>query len=141
MPCCCGTCGGHRNWVFDNGMSDLFHAKVPVEFIQQVLAVMEDTPQHTYQVLTKRAHRLRWMAARLKFPPNAWIGGSVESAEHLDRVEGLRAIPAAVRFLSREPLPGAADRAGPDGDPLVDRWRRVRAAAPPDGPGVGQGEP
>ena len=93
--------------VFVNSMSDLFHANVPVAFVQQVLAVMADTPQHTYQVLTKRAHRLRRIAARLEFPPNVWIGVSVENAEHLDRVGDLRAVPAAVRFLSCEPLLGS----------------------------------
>lgn len=92
--------------VFVNSMSDLFHAKVPVAFIQQVLTVMADTPQHTYQVLTKRAHRLRRIAPKLDFPPNAWVGVTVESGEQLDRVEELRAVPAAVRFLSCEPLLG-----------------------------------
>ena len=92
--------------VFVNSMSDLFHAKVPVPFIQDVLAVMAATPQHTYQVLTKRSHRLRRIADRLDFPSNAWIGVSVESADHLTRIDDLRAVPAAVRFLSCEPLIG-----------------------------------
>lgn len=92
--------------IFVNSMSDLFHARVPIGFIQQVLAVMADTPQHTYQVLTKRAHRLRRIAPQLEFPSNAWIGVSLENSEHLDRVEDLRAVPAAVRFLSCEPLLG-----------------------------------
>jgi len=93
--------------VFVNSMSDLFHARVPLAFIRDVLAVMADTPQHTYQVLTKRARRLRRLADRLDFPPNAWIGVSVESEEHLDRVDDLRAVPAAMRFLSCEPLLGS----------------------------------
>lgn len=92
--------------VFVNSMSDLFHAKVPVTFIRDVLAVMADTPQHTYQLLTKRGLRLRRLADRLEFPPNAWIGVSVEKAEHLDRVDSLRGVSAAVRFLSCEPLLG-----------------------------------
>ena len=92
--------------VFVNSMSDLFHAKVPIAFIQQVLAVMADTPQHTYQVLTKRAHRLRRISPKLQFPPNAWVGVSVENNEHLQRVANLRAVPAPVRFLSCEPLLG-----------------------------------
>ena len=95
--------------VFVNSMSDLFHAKVPVAFIHQVLAVMADTPQHTYQVLTKRAQRLRRLAEGLEFPPNVWIGVSVENADHLDRVDDLRQVPAAVRFLSCEPLLGPLD--------------------------------
>ena len=93
--------------VFVNSMSDLFHAKVPVAFIQEVLGVMAATPQHTYQVLTKRARRLRRIAPQLELPPNVWIGVSVESAEHLDRVDDLRGVPAAVRFLSCEPLLGS----------------------------------
>jgi protein gp37 len=92
--------------VFVNSMSDLFHARVPIAFIQDVLAVMAATPQHTYQVLTKRARRLRRISDQLAIPPNAWIGVSVESADHLDRVEDLRAVDAAVRFLSCEPLLG-----------------------------------
>lgn len=96
--------------VFVNSMSDLFHAKVPVPFIQDVLAVMAATPQHTYQVLTKRSHRLRRIADRLDFPSNAWIGVSVESADHLTRIDDLRAVPAAVRFLSCEPLIGPLGR-------------------------------
>lgn len=92
--------------VFVNSMSDLFHARVPVAFIRQVLSVMADTPQHTYQVLTKRAHRLRRIAGQLAFPSNVWIGVSVENSEHLDRVQDLLAVPAAVRFLSCEPLLG-----------------------------------
>lgn len=92
--------------VFVNSMSDLFHARVPVAFIQDVLAVMAATPQHTYQVLTKRARRLRRISDRLEIPPNAWIGVSVESADQLDRVEDLRGVDAAVRFLSCEPLLG-----------------------------------
>lgn len=92
--------------VFVNSMSDLFHAKVPIAFIQDVLTVMAATPQHTYQVLTKRARRLRRISDQLAIPANAWIGVSVESADHLDRVEDLRAVDAAVRFLSCEPLLG-----------------------------------
>ena len=92
--------------VFVNSMSDLFHARVPAAFIKDVLGVMAATPQHTYQILTKRARRLRRISDQLEIPPNAWIGVSVESADQLDRVEDLRAVDAAVRFLSCEPLLG-----------------------------------
>jgi protein gp37 len=93
--------------VFVNSMSDLFHARVPVPFIQQVLQVMQGTPQHTYQVLTKRSRRL--LLLDLEWPPNLWIGVSVENAQVLGRVDDLRQVPAAVRFLSCEPLLGPLD--------------------------------
>jgi protein gp37 len=93
--------------VFVNSMSDLFHARVPVPFIQQVLQVMQDTPQHTYQVLTKRSRRL--LRLDLEWPPNLWMGVSVENARVLGRVDDLRQVAAAVRFLSCEPLLGPLD--------------------------------
>jgi protein gp37 len=92
--------------VFVNSMSDLFHARVPEAFIRQVFAVMADTPRHTYQLLTKRSRRLRRLADGLEWPANVWAGVSVESAQHLGRVDDLRHVPAAVRFLSLEPLLG-----------------------------------
>lgn len=92
--------------VFVNSMSDLFHAKVPLAFVQEVFAVMASTPQHTYQILTKRARRLRRLASHLDWPPNVWMGVSVEDRMVLDRVEDLRTVPAPVRFLSCEPLLG-----------------------------------
>lgn len=92
--------------VFVNSMSDLFHAKVPVGFIHDVFEVMADTPQHTYQVLTKRSRRLRRLAQSLDWPRNVWMGVSVENAAQLVRVEDLRETPAQVKFLSAEPLLG-----------------------------------
>lgn len=92
--------------VFVNSMSDLFHAKVPVSFIREVFEVIADTPQHTYQVLTKRSSRLRKLADRLDWPANLWMGVSVESADVVYRIDDLRQVPAAVRFLSCEPLLG-----------------------------------
>lgn len=92
--------------IFVNSMSDLFHAQVPIDFVQQVFTVIRDTPQHTYQLLTKRARRLRRLAADLDWPPNLWMGVSVENVDVLDRVDDLRRVPAAVRFLSCEPLLG-----------------------------------
>ena len=95
-----------RRVVFVNSMSDLFHAKVPLDFVRRVFEVIADTPQHTYQVLTKRSSRLPKVADKLDWPANLWMGVSVEDKEHLYRVGDLRAVPAAVRFLSCEPLLG-----------------------------------
>ncbi|MGC4808630.1 DUF5131 family protein [Micromonospora sp. DT233] len=92
--------------VFVNSMSDLFHAQVPVGFVRQVFEVMAATPQHTYQVLTKRARRLRRLAPALTWPSNLWMGVSVEDGDVVNRIDDLRAVPAAVRFLSCEPLLG-----------------------------------
>lgn len=92
--------------VFVNSMSDLFHARVPKAFIEDVFAVMRATPRHTYQVLTKRAARLRKLSEGLDFPANMWLGVSIESAEHLARVDDLRSTDARVKFLSCEPLLG-----------------------------------
>lgn len=90
--------------VFVNSMSDLFHARVPATFVRRVFAVMADTPQHTYQILTKRATRLRRLAATLPWPSNVWVGVSIEDRAALPRIDELRGVPAAVRFLSCEPL-------------------------------------
>jgi protein gp37 len=99
---------GHRT-VFVNSMSDLFHARVPLGFVRDVFAVIADTPQHTYQVLTKRSSRLPKVADKLDWLSNLWMGVSVEDATTLSRVDDLRAVPAAVRFLSCEPLIGPLD--------------------------------
>ena len=101
--------------VFVNSMSDLFHARVPAEFVARVFAVMAATPQHTYQVLTKRATRLRRLAADLPWPGNVWMGVSVENADVTAQVDELRQVPAAVRFLSCEPLLGPLDGIDLDG--------------------------
>lgn len=92
--------------VFVNSMSDLFHARVPDHFVRDVFAVMTDTPRHTYQVLTKRPRRLARLAAGLPWPSNVWMGVSVENTDTLWRVDQLRQVPAAVRFVSAEPLLG-----------------------------------
>lgn len=92
--------------VFVNSMSDLFHARVPKNFIQEVFRVIEENPRHTFQVLTKRPSRARKIAGDLKWPKNLWLGTSVEDSEVLHRIDDLRATPAAVRFLSCEPLLG-----------------------------------
>ena len=95
--------------VFVNSMSDLFHAKVPISFVKDVFDVISETPQHTYQILTKRSLRLRKMADKLIWPENLWMGVSVEDSRVISRVDHLRAVPASVRFLSCEPLLGPLD--------------------------------
>jgi protein gp37 len=94
--------------VFVNSMSDLFHPSVPDEFIGRVWRVMLETPQHTYQVLTKRPDRMRRLLSDPSFGsgPNIWIGTSVEDAAVLDRIDDLRSIPGFIRFISFEPLIG-----------------------------------
>jgi protein gp37 len=92
--------------VFVNSMGDLFHEEVPLDFIRRVFRVMEDTPHHTYQILTKRAERLGQIAPLLEWPENVWMGVTVEDNERLSRADLLRSVPAAVRFLSVEPLLG-----------------------------------
>ncbi|MCK2238063.1 DUF5131 family protein [Crossiella sp. S99.2] len=122
--------------VFVNSMSDLFHAKIPVDFIRRVFSIMEATPQHTYQILTKRARRLRRIAESLPWPPNVWIGVSVENTDTLSRTDDLRSVPAAIRFLSCEPLLGplpnldldgihwliAGGESGPQARPMDETW-------------------
>ena len=96
-----------RRLVFVNSMSDLFHEDVPEDFIFSVFEVMKETPRHTYQVLTKRSKRLLRLAPRLEWPTNVWMGVSVESARYRFRIDHLRQVDAAVRFISAEPLLGS----------------------------------
>lgn len=134
-----------RRWraprlVFVNSMSDLFHARVPDEFVREVFDTMIATPQHTYQVLTKRPLRARRLAERgLQSPANLWLGVSVEDQHAADqRIPELQRIPAAVRFLSCEPLLGPDDlgvavgldwvivggESGPGAPPMAAQWAR-----------------
>lgn len=92
---------------FVNSMSDLFHEDIPFAFLDRVFDVIGRTPQHTYQILTKRSARMRkyFASAGRKVPGNVWLGVSVEDRKHgLQRIDDLRVIPAAIRFLSVEPL-------------------------------------
>jgi protein gp37 len=98
-----------RRWraprlVFVNSMSDLFHIDVPDEFVGKVFDSMAAADRHTFQVLTKRSKRLKTIAPQLPWPSNVWMGVSVESARYRFRIDHLRETPAAVRFLSIEPL-------------------------------------
>lgn len=94
--------------IFVNSMSDLFHEAVSEAFILEVWNVMRSTPRHHYQILTKRPERMAALVPKLigEVLPNVWLGTSIESREVVSRIDHLRAIPAAVRFLSFEPLIG-----------------------------------
>ena len=144
-----------RRWrqariVFVNSMSDLFHDDIPLAYIQRVFATMRDCPHHTFQVLTKRSERLAKQAPQLPWPNNVWMGVSVEDARVIHRVADLQSVPAAVRFLSLEPLIGPLDalplegihwaivggESGPRARPLRKEWvtsifRQCRAARVP----------
>ena len=90
---------------FVNSMSDLFHEKVPFEYIHRIFDVMRRAPQHTFQVLTKRADRMEQFCREIQVPPNVWLGVSVENRRHgIPRIDILRLIDVKVRFLSVEPL-------------------------------------
>jgi protein gp37 len=132
-----------RSWksgrkVFVNSMSDLFHDNVPLSFIQRVFETMRECPQHVFQVLTKRSGRLRQIADEIQWPANVWMGVSVADAAVLSRIDDLRGIPAAIRFLSCEPLIGSLEgidlheihwvivggESGPGARPMQVEWVR-----------------
>lgn len=101
-----------KNWnkprqIFVNSMSDLFHEDVPAGFVDEVWATMEATPHHTYQILTKRPDRMAQITAALPVLRNVWLGTSVENSDYLERIDDLRGVKAAVRFISFEPLLGS----------------------------------
>jgi protein gp37 len=122
--------------IFVNSMSDLFHPKVPADFVEQVFEVMATTPQHTYQVLTKRPKRARQLLRDWTPSPNAWLGVSIENDSQVERADILREVPAAIRFLSCEPLLGplpsldltdidwviVGGESGPDFRPMQAEW-------------------
>ena len=122
--------------IFVNSMSDLFHLDVPVEYIQQVFAVMKKAHWHTYQVLTKRSDRLLELDPVLDWQPNIWMGVSVENAKYKFRIDHLRKTRAKVKFLSVEPLLGAIGKmnlkqinwvivggeSGPKARPMNSEW-------------------
>jgi protein gp37 len=131
--------------IFVNSMSDLFHEDVPAEFIAQVWLTMAATPRHTYQILTKRPERMAEVLSSGDFRvlPNVWLGTSVEDDRVLPRLDHLRQVPAAIRFVSFEPLIGSvagADLAdihwaivggesGPKARPMEEAWvEQIRVA-------------
>lgn len=122
--------------IFVNSMSDLFHKDVPTDYIRRVFESMKNAPQHTFQVLTKRNQRLKEIAPTLPWPENVWMGVSVEDERVTSRIDDLRAVPAAVRFFSCEPLIGPLDNlllnginwvivggeSGPGARPMKKEW-------------------
>jgi len=92
--------------IFVNSMSDLFHKDVPLAYIQRVFDVTRRAHWHRFQVLTKRADRLAELSHEIDWPNNVWMGVSVESADHVDRIDDLRTTGAHLKFLSLEPLLG-----------------------------------
>lgn len=109
-----------RSWkpprkIFTCSMSDLFHEEVPFEFIEKVFDVMNAERRHTFQILTKRVERLSELSAKLKWNSNIWIGVSVEDEANLFRIKYLQSVPAAVRFISFEPLLGPLPKMNLDG--------------------------
>lgn len=90
---------------FVNSMSDVFHDRIADAYIEQIFSVIRETPQHTYQILTKRAARMARFFRTREVPHNAWLGVSVENRKHgVPRIDHLRTVPARTRFLSVEPL-------------------------------------
>ena len=124
--------------IFVNSMSDLFHERVPLAFIRRVFRTMRKASWHTFQVLTKRAERLSTLAPKLEWPENVWMGVSVETSEYLSRLDNLRLVPAAVKFVSIEPLLGrlgsidlssvdwviVGGESGPGARPMAPDWAR-----------------
>ena len=122
--------------VFVNSMSDLFHEDVPLDYIQKVFEVMNDLPQHKFQVLTKRADRLAELAPLLNWTQNIWMGVSVEDERVIERIDQLRNTGAFVKFLSLEPLIGplpdlnlfnidwaiVGGESGPKARPMEEDW-------------------
>jgi protein gp37 len=92
--------------IFVNSMSDLFHEGVPDDYVAEVFDVMARASQHTFQILTKRHERLVELAGVLSWSPNVWMGVSIENRRFVERADYLRQVPAAVRFISAEPLLG-----------------------------------
>jgi protein gp37 len=97
--------------IFVNSMSDLFHDDVPAEFVRSVWRTMEETPRHTYQILTKRPDRMAEITAAFPLLRNVWLGTSVETSDYLNRIDDLRRVRSAVRFISFEPLLGSVAKA------------------------------
>ncbi len=101
--------------IFVNSMSDLFHRDIPEDYIRLVFDTMIRADWHTYQVLTKRSGRLMRLGQTLPWPPHIWVGVSVESNRYVWRADQLRKVPAAVRFISAEPLLGPVDELNLEG--------------------------
>lgn len=136
--------------IFVNSMSDLFHEQLRFEHIEKVFDIMNRADWHTFQILTKRPVQLMKYARKLKWTDNIWMGVTVESARYVHRIDALRTVPAAVRFISFEPLigPVPADscsltdihwaivggESGPGARPMSGTWvREIRDICRRDG--------
>jgi protein gp37 len=122
--------------IFVNSMSDLFHEEIPDDFIGRVFDAMRSAHWHTFQILTKRHERLVEVGQTLDWPPNVWMGVSIENRRFVHRADFLREVPAAVRFISAEPLLGplegldlsdidwliAGGESGPGNRPVREEW-------------------
>jgi protein gp37 len=122
--------------VFVNSMSDLFHEKVPIEFIQRIFDTMNFAYWHYYQILTKRAQRLEEISSHLEWSDHIWMGVSIENHDNAYRIEHLRRSAAKVKFLSLEPLLGplpglnlqgihwviVGGESGPGARPIEEEW-------------------
>ncbi|MEM5777816.1 MAG: phage Gp37/Gp68 family protein [Candidatus Aenigmatarchaeota archaeon] len=95
---------------FVNSMSDLFHEKMPFEYLDMIFDIIQQTPQHTYQILTKRDERMAEYFKNKTVPSNVWLGVSVENSNYTYRIDTLRKIKAKVRFISFEPLIGSVGK-------------------------------
>jgi protein gp37 len=95
--------------IFVNSMSDLFHEDIPVAYIERVFATMREAHWHTFQILTKRHERLASLADHIEWPDNVWMGVTIENRRFVSRADALRRVPAAIRFISAEPLLGPLD--------------------------------
>jgi protein gp37 len=124
--------------IFVNSMSDLFHEEIPTEYIAKIFDVMQRAEWHVFQVLTKRPERLEALAEDLPWPPNVWMGVSIENRRFVHRADHLRRTPAQIKFISAEPLLGplgrldlsgihwliAGGESGPRHRPMKVEWAR-----------------
>jgi protein gp37 len=135
--------------IFVNSMSDLFHEEVPSSTIVRLFEIMRNCEHHTFQILTKRAERLLEISDLIQWPKNVWMGVTVESEDYISRIDILKKTPAAVKFISFEPLLSAIDarhslrgidwiivggESGPGARPMDAEWARgLRSMADRDG--------
>jgi protein gp37 len=122
--------------IFVNSMSDLFHKQIPKDFVLKIFATMNKAPQHTFQILTKRATYLEDLSSSLPWSENIWMGVTVENSDYKERINSLRRTGAYIKFLSLEPLLGdvgvlnlegidwviVGGESGPKARPIKARW-------------------
>jgi protein gp37 len=122
--------------IFVNSMSDLFHNDIPFDFISKIFDVMYRASHHRFQALTKRSKRMLHLSPKLPWPENVWMGVTVENANYVYRIDHLRKTPAAIKFISFEPLLGpipninlegidwviVGGESGPNARPMKSAW-------------------